>query len=78
MNALIEPRTDDDDTEERVDEIAALGVDKEDDMLEDLLANGDDEPNTQGTAADSSIGSQRWAVPRVVALVIVLMKNPKG
>ena len=55
MNALIEPRTDDDDTEERVDEIAALGVDKEDDMLEDLLANGDDEPNTQGTAVDSSI-----------------------
>ena len=55
MNALIEPRADDDDTEERVDEIAALGVDKEDDMLEDLLANGDDEPNTQGTAADSPI-----------------------
>ena len=59
MNALIEPRADDDDTEERVDEIAALDVDKEDDMLEDLLANGDDEPGTEeGTAADSPIAAE--------------------
>ena len=63
MNALIEPRADDDDTEERVDEIAALGVDKEDDMLEDLLANGADEPGTEeGTAADSPIVAEMGGI----------------